>query len=233
MRCQPLRRALWLSEGVTLVNQIKEYIFGPCLSAEGNALAPPCGNRKVLKEYLSKYWLTSFCGFFALCVSYYSRDLIGHDYLYLATKQAVSPLFWNMLFVLGALLILVSSLCDILKIQSIARASSKSATRLFNMAADVGALMFGVFVGMFVVALSGGSISIWGMLGHSVLASILLAYSLFLNVFVWWFALCSESDNYKPAYLVYIESKPVLKLFFTLVSLLVLALLVVGVKPHA
>ncbi|HHX8355660.1 TPA: hypothetical protein ACVOY5_004539, partial [Vibrio alginolyticus] len=219
-------------KGVISVNQIKEYIFGPCLGSEGSALAPPCGSLEIFKKYLSKYWLTSFCGFFALCVSYYSRDLIGHDYLYLAAKQAVSPLFWNMLFVLGAILILVSSLCDMLKIKSVAKAFSASSTRLFNMAADVGALMFGVLVGMFVVALSGGSISIWGMLGHSVLASILLAYSLFLNVFVWWFALCSESDNYKPAYLVYIESKPVLKLCFTLVSLIVLAVLVVNTEPH-
>lgn len=115
-------------------------------------------------------------------MSYYSRDLIGHDYLYLATKQAVSPLFWNMLFVLGAVLILVSSLCEMLKIKSVAKASAASATRLFNMAADVGSLMFGVLAGMFVVALSGGSFTIWGMLGHSVLASILLAHSLILNI---------------------------------------------------
>lgn len=214
------------------MNKIKEYIFGPCLYTEGNALAPACGNLEIFKGYLSKYWLTSFCGFFALCVSYYSRDLIGHDYLYFAVKQAVSPLFWNMLFVLGAFLMLVSSLCEMLKIRSIAKASSTSATRLFNMTADVGALMFGVLIGMFVVALGGGSISIWGMLGHSILASILLVYSLFLNVFVWWLALCSENDNYKPTYLLYIESKPVLKLFFTLVSILVLALLVINTKPH-
>lgn len=218
-------------ERVTSLKRIKAYILGPCLSAKDNALAPPCGSFEIFKRYLSRYWLTSFCGFFALCVSYYTRDLIGHDYLYLATKQAVSPLFWNMLFVLGALLICISSLSDMLKINSIARACSTSATRLFNMAADVGALMFGVLVGIFVVALNGGSISIWGILGHSVLASILLAYSLFLNVFVWWFALCTESEKYKPAYLVYIESKPALKLCFTLISLIVLALLVVNTEP--
>lgn len=215
------------------MNQIKEYILGPCLDSEGNALAPRCGCSEVLKRYLSRYWLTIVCGFFALCFSYYSRNLIGHDYLYLATRQAVSPLFWNMLFVIGAILICFSSLFSIIRIKALSECFYNAATRIFNMAAEVGALMFGVLVAMVVVALNGGAISAWGMLGHSILASVLLGYSLFLNIFVWWFALCTEDDKYKPTYLVYIESKPLLKLVVTTVSLVVLIWLVVVTEPHA
>ncbi|UAB72685.1 hypothetical protein INR79_25875 [Vibrio sp. SCSIO 43132] len=214
------------------MNQFKEHVFGPCLDSEGNALAPSCGCSEVFTRYVSRYWVTIACGFAALCISYYSRDLIGHDYLYLATRQAVSPLFWNMLFVIGAILICTSSLISIVRGEVVSYYFLNAAKRIFNMAAEVGALTFGVLVAMVVVALSGGTISAWGMLGHSILASVLLGYSLFLNILVWWFVLYTEDDKYKPPYLIYIESKPLLKLGVAALSLVVLICLVIGTEPH-
>lgn len=201
------------------------YVLGP-IRSDGLAAALPGGRLGgLMKVYWHEYVKTwMFRGFLGLLIGYGFSRLLSNAYFLEAAKQMMAPLFWNVVVVVGVFFALVGIVAHLIKLTPLADYFMNSSKAIMSFASQVGALGFGVVLGLLCIAAFQSGMDEFNDFLQSFAGIALLAFVLLLNLIVWWVAYCLRDDTPRPEYFVYVEQRKGL-LFILCLAMIVLLMI--------
>lgn len=198
------------------------YVLGP-ISTEGLSAALPGGRLGgLMKVYWHEYVKTwMFRGFLGILIGYGFSRLLSNAYFLEAAKQMMAPLFWNVVVVVGLFFALIGIVAHLIRFTPLAAYFMKSSKAIMHFASEVGALGFGVVLGLMCIAAFQSGMNEFSDFLQSFAGIALLVLVLLLNLIVWWVAYCLRDDTPRPEYFIYVEQNKGL-LFILCLAMIVL-----------
>lgn len=209
-------------------------LLGPFLDSPRSAIAPRGGWRPLMYSFIYTYIFTwALRGFVGVIVAYFLSTMIGASHLNEAVREGLAPKFWNLVVMLGLLYAVASAAFAQLVpknkeswiysiTSSICLCCHNSASALLRFASQLGALSFGIVVGMFIVASVKATDSVPALV-ETLGGTFLLGIVFFFNVIVWYIAYAILDDAERPLLFQYWSEKSrIYKAVFSVAGFLIL-----------
>lgn len=216
-----------------MIRNIALYFLGPIMVQRLNAFRPSDGWKSMLvmyKDIYVKTWVVR--GLIGALICFYLSKISGNQYFYLAIKQVLSPLFWNIVVALGVMFTLIAIVFLSVNAQKIGDYFLDSSRAFLCFASEVGALMYGVLLGILIIGAINSDTSHFKtvLLVSGGVVGLLLV--LFLNLLVWWLAFCIQNKDKSPAYFEYVKNKKSLMFLMSFFGFVGFTLIVITTTPN-
>ncbi len=210
-------------------------LLGPLLDCPRSAVAPRSGWRPLMYGFVRTYLLTwALRGFIGIIIAYLLSTGVGATYLYEAVREALAPKFWNLVVMLGLLYAIASAAFAQLvpkdkgywvygPTSRITGYCHNSARALLHFASQLGALSFGIVVGMLIIAIVRTTDSVQALVG-ALGGTFVLGIVFVFNLVVWYVVYAILDDNERPPLIQYWSEKSrIYKAVFSVAGFLILA----------
>jgi len=216
-----------------LLRKIARYILGPIIDQHVHAFRPSDGWGSMLTMYKDVYvktWMVR--GLIGVLFCYCLSKVTGNEYFYLAIKQVLSPLFWNVVSSIGILFALIAIIFKVIHIRFISNYFLNSSQAFLCFASELGALMYGVIIGILIIATLNSDLSHFKIILLVSGGIIGLFIILILNLLVWWLAFCIKNQDKSPLYFIYAKDKKVLMFLVSFVGFVAFTYIVITTTPN-
>ncbi|MCT8467655.1 hypothetical protein KZO85_03580 [Chromohalobacter canadensis] len=202
-------------------------LFRPIEEEGPRAFFPNRNFKETVKEIIKLYVLPWATAGAIMYIFGFSLSLItSNDYFCLAAIEILSLKLWNTTSSLGIVIITASGLLFHIYKQVSDRLFHLGC-RLLRFCSELGAMAFGTFIAMFLIALLYTDFAALKSYLATFISLLLIITLFIINMIVWWARYCTEEKVSKPTFLLHIrDNRSYMALFGSIViAIFIIALL--------